>query len=51
MKKLTLEWCIDTCCVYEASMSQIADNPDAVTVNKFRTFKPKPAQNNINLMS
>ena len=36
---------------YEASTSQIADIPDAVTVHKFRTPKPKPTQNNINLMS
>ena len=51
MKKQTLELCIDTCSAYEASTSQISAIPDAVTVHRFRTSKPKPAQNNINLMS
>ena len=44
MKKLTLELCIDTCRAYEASTSQTAAIPDAVTVHRFRTSKPKPAQ-------
>ena len=44
MKKLTLELCVDTCRTYEASTSQIAAIPDAVTVHRFRTSKPKPAQ-------
>ena len=44
MKKLTLELCIDTCRAYEASTSQIAAIPDAVTVHRFRTSKPKHAQ-------
>ena len=44
MKKLTLELCVDTSRAYEASTSQIAAIPDAVTVHRFRTSKPKPAQ-------
>ena len=51
MKKMTLELCIDTCRAYVASTSQIVAIPDAVTVHRFKTSKPKPAQNNINLMS
>ena len=51
MKMLTLELCIETCRAYEVSTSQIPVIPDAVSVHKFRTSKPKPAQNNINLMS
>ena len=47
MKKLTLELCINTCRAYEASTSQIAAIPDTVTVHKFRTSKPKPAQKTI----
>ena len=43
MKKMTLELCIDTCRAYEAATSQIAANPDTVTVHRFRTSKPKPA--------
>ena len=41
---LTLELCLDTSRAYEASRSQIAAIPDAFTVHRFRTSKPKPAQ-------
>ena len=51
MKKLTLELCIDTCRAYEASTSQTAAIHDAVTVHRFRTSKPKPAQKRHNIMS
>ena len=43
---LTLALCINTCRAYEATTSQIA-----VTVHKYRTSKPKPAQNHINYIT
>ena len=43
--------CVDSCRAYEASTPQIAAIPDVVTVHMFRTSKPVPAQNNINLKS
>ena len=44
MKKRTFLLCIDTCCAYKSSMSEGAAIPDAITVNKFRTSKPKTTQ-------
>ena len=51
MKMVALELCIETCRAYGASTSPIAAIPDADTVHKCRSSKPKHVQKNINQMS